>query len=55
MKDPNLGSAAGSIQNKFRARQKAKKDKAATVIQKVFKKYVIKRQISRKLLSHKMS
>ena len=37
MKDPNLSSEAGSIQNMFRAKQKAKKDKAARVIQKSFK------------------
>jgi len=49
MKDPNLHSAAGSIQNKFRAKIQAKKDKAARIIQKVFKNYIIKKQIARKL------
>ena len=48
MKDPNLSSAAGSIQSAFRARL-AKKDKAAKIIQKAFKKYLIKKQIRRKL------
>ena len=51
MKDPNLSSAAGSIQNMFRAKQKAKKDKAARVIQKSLKTYLVKRQIRQRLLS----
>ena len=51
MKDQNLGSAAGSIKNIFRAKQAAKKDKAARVIQTSLKRYVVKRQIRQRLLS----